>query len=455
LDQCYAFHYTPDPPLPECGGWTLYDPVQEFTRLGVGTFAPNWRISTVNREYEICGTYPRTLVVPARISDTVLKHTAKFRSKSRIPALSYLHAPNGTSLTRSSQPLVGLKQRSSIQDEKLVEAIFASNLPAMPPPRPGSCNLIIDARPSANAMAQTAMGAGFESTENYKQCKVLFLGIDNIHVVRDSMARLMDAVFQADALAVPIAQVDKSHWLRHLRHILAGAALIVEHMHHNHCHVLVHCSDGWDRTAQLCSLVQLCLDPYYRTTRGFCVLIEKEWLSFGHKFKDRCGHLREEEVRAASSLAIATKNMTASLSQAWGGMLGGGGGGSGGGSSRSTRGAASPSLFGSTGVLPTAFGGRQSLGDNLSSSEFSTPNNVAPREISPIFSQFLDCVYQLWAQHPTHFAFNDDLLAFLNTHVYSCQFGTFLFNNERERAAFRRAGLPVQECTVSIWWVRG
>lgn len=35
--------------------------------------------------------------------------------------------------------------------------------------------------------------------------------------------------------------------------------------------VLVHCSDGWDRTAQVCSVASLLLDPHYRTLKGFMV----------------------------------------------------------------------------------------------------------------------------------------------------------------------------------------
>ncbi len=48
------------------------------------------------------------------------------------------------------------------------------------------------------------------------------------------------------------------------------------------------CSDGWDRTAQLASLSQIILDPYFRTINGFMILIQKEWVDGGHKFADRC-----------------------------------------------------------------------------------------------------------------------------------------------------------------------
>lgn len=53
--------------------------------------------------------------------------------------------------------------------------------------------------------------------------------------------------------------------------------------------MLIHCSDGWDRTSQLSSLAQLLLDSYYRTFEGFIVLIEKDWISFGHQFALRNG----------------------------------------------------------------------------------------------------------------------------------------------------------------------
>eukprot|EP00003_Mantamonas_plastica_P005861 TRINITY_DN14787_c0_g1_i3.p1 TRINITY_DN14787_c0_g1~~TRINITY_DN14787_c0_g1_i3.p1 ORF type:complete len:442 (-),score=127.90 TRINITY_DN14787_c0_g1_i3:79-1404(-) len=60
----------------------------------------------------------------------------------------------------------------------------------------------------------------------------------------------------------------------------------------------VHCSDGWDRTSQLVGLAELMLDPYYRSLRGFIILVEKEWLSFGHQFNVRNGQEGNGDARS-------------------------------------------------------------------------------------------------------------------------------------------------------------
>jgi len=38
--------------------------------------------------------------------------------------------------------------------------------------------------------------------------------------------------------------------------------------------------DGPDRVCIISSLVQLVLDPYYRSVRGFAQLVQKEWIQY-------------------------------------------------------------------------------------------------------------------------------------------------------------------------------
>jgi len=86
--------------------------------------------------------------------------------------------------------------------------------------------------------------------------KVTFLDIENIHVMRASIAALREANSQAEVAA--------SGWQQHVSQVMQGA-LDVAGALASGAAVLVHCSDGWDRTSQVCALAQLLLDPYYRT----------------------------------------------------------------------------------------------------------------------------------------------------------------------------------------------
>lgn len=119
-----------------------------------------------------------------------------------------------------------------------------------------------------------------------------------------------------------LSALESTKWLQHLSLLLKAALLVVHAVDRDHRPVLVHCSDGWDRTPQIVALSKLLLDPYYRTVevpagapsaalgcvsccgsvmpavmfvQGFQVLVETEWLEFGHKFADRCGHGENSE----------------------------------------------------------------------------------------------------------------------------------------------------------------
>ncbi|KAF0684746.1 Aste57867_23261 [Aphanomyces stellatus] len=342
-----------------------YDPNTEFTRQGALSH-PAWRKTTINENYALCGSYPHFLVVPASIPDDILAEAARFRSKKRHPALTWIHPRTGAALCRSSQPKSGVLRTHNKDDRDLLWAIrdaaFAVDTNARP--KPNTLVHIVDCRPEINAKSNALAGKGHESAKHYDRdgtpcASIAFMGIDNIHVVRSSFNQLSQALYQVDDSTFH-STLQKSRWLEHINSILVGATDVASHLERGDA-VLVHCSDGWDRTSQLCALGQLMLDPYFRTLEGFAILIEKDWCSFGHKFAQRCGY-------------------------------------------------------------------------------------PATDESSPVFQQFLDAVYQLTLQFPTHFQFNELFLSTIADAVYSSWYGTFQKNNERERKEFTEA-VP----TISVW----
>ncbi|XP_056677494.1 myotubularin-related protein 3 isoform X3 [Monodelphis domestica] len=287
-----------------------------------------WRISNINEKYKLCGSYPQELIVPAWITDKELESVASFRSWKRIPAVVYRHQSNGAVIARCGQPEVSWWGWRNADDEHLVQSVakacasdsrssggkilngncsrefsnggdlsdveFDSSLSnasgaeslAIQPQK----LLILDARSYAAAVANRAKGGGCECPEYYPNCEVVFMGMANIHSIRKSFQSLRLLCTQMPDPGNWLSALESTKWLQHLSVLLKSALLVVHAVDRDQRPVLVHCSDGWDRTPQIVALSKLLLDPYYRTIEGFQVLVEMEWLDFGHKFADRCGH---------------------------------------------------------------------------------------------------------------------------------------------------------------------
>lgn len=327
-------------------GWQLYDCEREFARMGVS--ADTWQLVN-NSDWQLCASYPQRFFAPRGVIRQELEGCARFRTRGRLPALVWTQ-PGMGALYRSSQPMSGIRTNRSLEDERFLKALIPQ----------GASLVVFDARPFLNAQANRAVGGGVENPANYESLSVEFLHVVNIHGVRDSYVALQACNSAPDNKY--LSAVERSGWLDHLGSLLAGAMKVVGTLQERSA-ALVHCTDGWDRTAQLCSLAQICVDSYYRSLRGFAVLVEKDWLAFGHQFDRRLGH-----------------------------------------------------------CVP------------------------AHDEQSPVFLQFLDAVHQLTQQFPTHFEFSSRLLVDLAFHAHSGCFGTFMCNNDQERAACN-----LRVSTPSIW----
>uniref|UniRef100_A0AAQ4RP36 phosphatidylinositol-3,5-bisphosphate 3-phosphatase n=1 Tax=Gasterosteus aculeatus aculeatus TaxID=481459 RepID=A0AAQ4RP36_GASAC len=268
----FAFLYKEQFPV---DGWKVYEPTAEYRRLGL----PNesWAFSKMNSNYELCDTYPSILVIPTHIADDDVRRVAVFRARHRIPVLSWIHPETQATIVRCSQPLVGPSDRRCKEDERFLQIIMDANAQSHK-------LTIFDARQSSVAVTNKAKDGGYESESVYPNVELNFLEIPNIHVMRESLRKMKDVVYPTIDEAHWHSAIDQTHWLEYIRLLLAGAAKIADKLESAKTSVVVHCSDGWDRTAQLTSLAMLMLDSHYRTLRGFQVLVEKEWVSFGHKF---------------------------------------------------------------------------------------------------------------------------------------------------------------------------
>eukprot|EP01090_Pellita_catalonica_P023734 TRINITY_DN9933_c0_g1_i1.p1 TRINITY_DN9933_c0_g1~~TRINITY_DN9933_c0_g1_i1.p1 ORF type:complete len:726 (+),score=99.52 TRINITY_DN9933_c0_g1_i1:348-2525(+) len=363
LQKVFAFKHRGEKTVPHhlfesYAGWQGFDQQQEFERLQLPA-TKLWRICGTNSEFALCESYPRSFITPMSVSDRDLSLVAEYRSRGRLPVLVWKHPNTSATLFRCSQPLGGIRGKKNIKDQEFFQAMISNNKQmsqkASQKRLHGNGKLyFMDARPKVNAMVNKLKGAGYESISAYENCEIRFLDIDNIHAMRKSFKKLRALCLKHNKdLAFIQSKMYATKWFSHLSSCLTGAYEMLTLMGPPHgSSIACHCSDGWDRTPQLCGLTKIMGDPFYRTVKGFKVLLQQEWLALGHKFNHRIGH---------------------------------------------------------------------------------ASGNFKDKERSPIFLQFLDCVWQILRQKRSEFEFTEDLLLFLASHHYSCLYGDFLGNSVKER----------------------
>ena len=67
-----------------------------------------WKITRINERFEVCDSYPAAWAIPTHAHEDLVRASAAFRARGRVPVLSWLHPKHQASITRCSQPLVGV-----------------------------------------------------------------------------------------------------------------------------------------------------------------------------------------------------------------------------------------------------------------------------------------------------------------------------------------------------------
>ncbi|XP_042356361.1 myotubularin-related protein 9 isoform X2 [Plectropomus leopardus] len=285
VSEMYPFFYRPaDVSLQD--QWGLSSPEKHYNQMK--ELHDRWRLSTVNRGYSVCPSYPPAVIVPKNIPDATLEKVAKFRQGGRFPVLCYYHRKNGMVIMRSSQPLTGANRKRCKEDEQLLQAVIDGS----------DKGYIIDTRSSQQALQARMTGGGFESKSSYNSWKRLHRQMERGKALQESLIKLVEACGdESHNMDRWLSKLENSKWLSHVQTALSTAGLLAECVERDGHSVLVHGSEGTDSTLLISTLAQLIMDPCCRTLEGFLALLEREWVQAGHPFQQRCAHSAYSHAR--------------------------------------------------------------------------------------------------------------------------------------------------------------
>ncbi|GMR41607.1 hypothetical protein PMAYCL1PPCAC_11802 [Pristionchus mayeri] len=240
-----------------------------------------------NNDYSICSSYPRNLIVPKSMDKKEIESLRDYRMLGRIPAVVW-HCPDkNVLLLRASQPRQAVLNWRNDKDEKFLRLVTEYTARKRGVENSGKIK-IFDCRSYMATVANRIRGGGSEREENYANMKLEYCNLPNIHNVRYTFEQLRKLFNPPVEQATFLSSLQATNWLSTIMSILSYSNKAAEQLEKGR-NVLIHCSDGWDRTTQLVTLAKILVDPHYRTIEGLEELIRRDWIGYGHKFSDRNG----------------------------------------------------------------------------------------------------------------------------------------------------------------------
>ncbi|CAH2273729.1 Hypothetical predicted protein [Pelobates cultripes] len=238
----------------------LFETYSDWDREIKRTGASDWRVCSVNEGYMISTCLPEYFVVPSSLADLDLKQYSHHFFGRRMPLWCWNHS-NGSALVRMASIKDLLQQRRI--DQRVCSGITRSH-----PSRSDvyKCDLdhfmpgIQDIQTGFSKLKQLCVNESFDDTE------------EKWH-----------------------SSLENTRWLEFVRKCLRQAAELVYVLDSKRRSVVLQEEEGRDLSCLVASLIQLMLDPYFRTIVGFQSLIQKEWVMSGYPFLDRCNHLKKSD----------------------------------------------------------------------------------------------------------------------------------------------------------------
>ncbi|KAJ8391588.1 hypothetical protein AAFF_G00087290 [Aldrovandia affinis] len=201
---------------------------------------------------------PEYFVVPASLADSDLKQFSGFFTAQRLPLWCWNHQ-NGSALVRMASI------RDPAQHRKLDQRI---------------CNAVTMSHPKRGDVLKADLDRSLPSIQDVQAAFVRLRQICVIEPFEESEEKWLSSM-------------ESCRWLEYVRAFLKQSAEVVYMLEGEQASVILQEDEGRDLSCVVSSLVQLILDAHFRSLTGFQSLVQKEWVMAGHRFLDRCNHLKK------------------------------------------------------------------------------------------------------------------------------------------------------------------